>query len=668
MKTIRLGVILALALLLPGAAGDARPRKGAADKAATPNGYLLAFVDADVRRVADAVLGSMLNVDYSVDPKVGGNITLRTSKPVPRASLIMLLETALGSVDAVLIADGGSYRIIPRQVARNNAPLRAGDDASTPESAGYATEIVDLHNASAREMARLVEQFLGKEAVAGTDVARNQILISGSGEERAAARILIARFDVDAMAAMTFQFQKLDNVDPVTLVAELHKIFQPPLDIIDSRVKVVPLPRLRSILLIAANRGDIDKILPWVQRLDAGTAGKAKLYSYSVQNGLARDLARSLQAVLGTRDAPDLTTQTASSPSPPPEGADVSVSNKEGFGSQASAGPPGSSYSASSISSTYGNSRGDPVTNGPRIVPDEANNALLIYATGEQYETIRELLDKVDHPVAQMLIEATLAEVTLSNDLRYGVDWQKLDGRSSFTLGNNSSGTPASIFPGFSYSYIGASARAVLNTLQSRTNVKVLSAPRLLVLNNQTALLQVGDQVPLVTQQAQSVAAAGAPIVNTVELRDTGVILKVTPHVNESGAIVLDIVQEVSDAVPTTTSGISSPTIQQRKLASTVVTRSGQMIALGGLIRDQVTQGKSGIPLLSQIPLIGAAFGTHSRRGGRTELIILLTPTVMRSPEETKAVVDDVIEHLDLVRPLLDKAKLRQTGAPHPQQ
>ena len=642
----RMSLVLAMVCL---ASPSLAATKAEAGKRAVQDGYLLAFVDADVRRVADAVLGAMLHVDYSVDPKVEGNITLRTSKPVSRSALVPLLETALRSVNAVLVSDGDSYRIVARDEARNHANIQMSSDAGATPAAGYSTEIIDLHNSSAREISRLVTQFLGKEIVAGTDVARNQIMIVGSGEERAAARGLIARFDVDSMANMTFQFQKLENVDPATLVAELQKIFQPPLDMIGSRVKVVPFPRLSSVLLIAANRSDVDKVMPWIQRLDAGTAGKAKLYSYAVQNGLARDLARSLQAMLDTRPASDFTGTAPVAASPPSTVMPASKDNSD-------QSPP--------VDASYQDFREDSRPSGPRIVPDEANNALLIYATGEQYETIRELLDKIDHPVPQVLIEATLAEVTLSNDLSYGVDWQKLDNKSTYTLSSNASGTPASIFPGFSYSYIGTTARAVLNTLQSKTDVKVLSAPRLLVLNNQTASLQVGDQVPLVTQQAQSVSAAGAPIVNTLELHDTGVILKVTPHVNESGAIVLDIAQEVSDAVPTTTSGISSPTIQQRKLASTVATRSGQMVALGGLIRDRVTKTKSGIPILSQIPLVGSAFGTHDRTGARTELIILLTPTVMRSPEETTAVANEVIEHLDAVRPLVERAQMRQVGAP----
>jgi len=652
MKRLALVLWLLAGISDESLAAPARPRL--TSTTAESRGYQLAFVDADVKRVVDAVLGAMLGVDYSIDPKVEGNVTLRTTKPVSRNALIPLLESALAPLNAVIQADGSAYRVVPRDSARMGAHFPTEGDAISGPT-GFATEVVELKNASAREMSKLLEQFLGKEVVGGTNVARNQILITGTGEERAAAKALIARFDVDSLASMNFEFRKLENVDPDTLAGELEKIFQPPLDIIGSRVKLVPLPRLRSILLIAANRADFDRVIPWIQRLDSGGAGKPKLYSYAVQNGLARDLARSLQAVLGTGGSSS-TSFTSTTVQP------ASASGQAAAGRAVEAAPPpeGSANSLYSLQS--------PEENGPRIVPNEANNALLIYATGEQYEFIRDVLEKIDQPAAQVLIEATLAEVTLSNDLSYGIDWRKLDGNDTISLSSNSSGIPASIFPGFSYSYVGSSARAVLNTLQSKTNVRVLSAPRLLVLNNQTASLQVGDQVPLVTQQAQSVSAAGAPIVNTVELRDTGVILKVTPRVNESGSIILDIDQEVSDAVPTTTSGISSPTIQQRKLSSTVSTRSGQMIALGGLIRDRVTRGKSGVPLLSQIPLVGAAFGTHTTRGDRTELIILLTPTVMRSPEEIRSTVNELIDHLDLARPLVDRAKLRQVGAPRPTQ
>jgi general secretion pathway protein D len=636
--------------LLAQRAGPAPARGGAGVRYDTRNGYNLAFVDADVRRVVDAVLGSMLGLDYSIDPAVQGNVTLRTSQPVARESLLPLLETALRAVDAVIVVQGSSYRVLPRAEANGSAPLApAGGSESASPVQGFATEVVTLRHGSPREIARLLEQFLGKEIVAGTDNGQNRVIIRGSGEERAAARQLIERFDVDTLADMNFELFRLDNVDADTILAELERIFAPPYDIIGSRVRIVPLGRLRSVLVIASDRADIGRIEPWIRRLDAGGSGKRKLYSYVVQNGRARDLASALQLVLGSGmggaggdEAPAMI--------PLPSAASGRAEPSEAIAPQSPL--PGSSTPLVAA--------GGP---GPRIVPNEPNNSLLIYANGEEYEFIREALDKLDQPVAQVLIEATLAEVTLGNDLRFGINFRAFDGNDSITNSGNSGGTPASVFPGFSLSVIGSTASAVLNTLQSKTNVRVLSAPKLIVLNNQTATLQVGDQVPIVTQQAQSVSSPGAPIVNTIELRDTGVILKVTPRVNDSGTITLDITQEVSDVSETTSSGINSPTIQQRRLATTVSTRTGQMIALGGLIRDRVTRSKSGIPLLSQIPVVGALFGTRVDTGARTELIILLTPTIIRSPDEVRGIVDALIDGLDATKPLLERARKGQVGA-----
>lgn len=646
---VLLGMLLATAQ-----AGQAAPASRSARGATTEEGYNLAFLNADVKRVVDAVLGSMLEVDYSVDPAVEGNITLKTSQPVPRSQLVPLLESALRSVDAVIVKQGSAYRVLKREEARSRAPLSPA--AQLPGAApvqGFATEFVRLKYAGARELSRLLEQFLGKDVVSGHDATLNQLAISGSGEERAAARQLIERFDVDALANMNFEVYRLENVDADTLVTELDRIFEPPFDIIGSRVRVVPLGRLRSVLVIASDREDINRVEPWVRRLDIGGSGKRKLYSYAVQNGRARDLAKSLQLVLGDGDGGqegEPLAEPITTPEPilieeggAPEPSDVIAAQTP---------LPGSSTPVIS-----GGERG------PRVVPNEHNNSLLIYADGEEYEFIREALEKLDQPVPQVLIEATLAEVTLTDDFRFGVNFRAFNGNDSITNSSTGSGFPASVFPGFSLSLVGDSARAVLNTLQSKTSIKVLSAPKLIVLNNQTATLQVGDQVPIVTQQSQSVAAPGAPVVNTIELRDTGVILKVTPRVNDSGTITLDIAQEVSDVARTTTSGINSPTIQQRRITSTVATRTGQMIALGGLIRDRGTISKSGIPLLSQIPVVGGFFGTHENNGDRTELIILLTPTLIRAPNEVGNVVDALIDGLDATQPIVERARQEEVGA-----
>lgn len=633
------------------------------------NGYSLAFVEADVKRVVDAVMGSMLGANYSVDPDVTGNITLRTVKPVTEASLIPLLEQALASVDAVIIKRGDSYRIIDRAKARNVAPIGTPSIASAgnipidgsgnkprrfaPSAPGFATEVVSLEYGSADEIAKLIEGFLGGKIVEPSNDGRNQLLISGSADERDSAKKLVARFDVDTLAEMNFEIYRLENVDADTLVAELDKIFEPPFDIIGSRIRLVPLPRLRSVLGIASSSADLTRIEPWIRRLDAGGSGKRKLYSYAVQNSRAADIAASLQLVLGGSGGGGSAGLSAAASTVNVGGAGAT----QGGDDEGRNAPINVSSSPASVGSA----------DGLRIVPNAQNNSLLIYANGEEYGFIRDALDKLDQPVAQVLIEATLAEVTLSDDLRFGVDFNVLrsgsNGTNTITNTGTESGTPSPIFPGFSVSVIGSTASAVLNTLQSKTNVKVLSAPKILTLNNEPATLQVGDQVPIVTQQSQGVGSPGAPIINNIELRDTGVILQVTPRVNDSGTIILDISQEVSDVAETSTSGINSPTIQQRRLASTVATRSGQMVALGGLIRNRQTRIKSGIPVLSQIPLIGGLFGRKTDTGSRTELIILITPTVIRSPDEIENIVDALIDGLDLTRPLIDEAKAGLVGA-----
>jgi general secretion pathway protein D len=635
-------------------------------------GYSLAFVDADARHVVDAVLGDMLHVTYSIDPRVTGAITLRTPQAVDRDGVMALLEKALDTIGAAMVSRDGNYRIVPREAARTAALMNATGAGS---GTGFAGEVGTLRYANPQEIARLIGLFVGKDVVAGADPAYNQIVLTGSSEERAAAQALIKRFDVDALARASFEMIRLENVDADALEAELAKIFQPPLDIIGTRVRIVPLPRLRSVLAIAVDASDIARIRPWIARLDAGGAStKRKLYSYAVQNGRARDLAQSLQAVLGGGGM-TATGSSIAAPQPTARSLLDTASTQGSAPTQGGRGGPGAASVAgqtvapadTGLASLTANSTtaaplslpslsGGGSSTGPRIVPMEATNTLLIYANGEDYDFIRETLAQIDRPVPQIMIEATLAEVTLTRDLQYGVNWSAISGNSSFTLSNTDGAVPAASFPGVSYAYIGKSVQAVLNTLQSKTNVRVLSAPKLMVLNNQTASLEVGDQVPIVTQQSQSVATAGAPIINTVEMRDTGVILKVTPRVNESGAVTLDIAQEVSDVVRTTTSGINSPTIQQRRLSSTVMTRSGQMVALGGLIREDSSRQRSGMPGLSGIPVLGGLFGQRTDTGSRTELIILLTPLVMRAPDEARLAVDDVLRRLGSVKPLLDDA------------
>jgi general secretion pathway protein D len=251
------------------------------------------------------------------------------------------------------------------------------------------------------------------------------------------------------------------------------------------------------------------------------------------------------------------------------------------------------------------------------------------------------MLERLDSLPNQVMIEATIAEVTLTDELKYGLRWFFQNAESTFTFSDVSSGAVAQSFPGFSYLFADTDARVALNAISSITNVNVISSPTLFVMDNRTAELQVGDQVPVATQSAVSITTPDAPVVNTISFRDTGVILRITPRVNESGVVILDLDQEVSNVAATTTSGIDSPTIQQRRVHTTVAVQDGDSVALGGLIQDNININSSGVPFVSKIPLIGEAFKSKRNTKQRTELLILITPRIARNRAESAQVTEE---------------------------
>jgi general secretion pathway protein D len=293
-----------------------------------------------------------------------------------------------------------------------------------------------------------------------------------------------------------------------------------------------------------------------------------------------------------------------------------------------------------------------------RITADETNNAIIVYGTPHDYAVVEDALRRLDIPPMQVLIEAAITEVSLTDDLRFGVQWNFQTGSSNFALSEGTTISPTRILPGFSYFYSGNDISATLNALEQRTNVKVISAPKLLVLNNQTAALQVGDQVPVQTQSSVS-TDGNSPIINSIQYRDTGVILRVTPRVNAGGLVLLDISQEVSDVSNTTTSEINSPTIATRRIATTVAVQDGQVIALGGLFRNSQTFGKNGLPILSRIPVLGSMlFGNTKNMQRRTELIVLIKPRVVRSIDDGRAITEELRAKLRTLEPFKTQGRI----------
>lgn len=606
-------------------------------------GYQLSFLDTDIAGVVASVLGDALGLPYLIDPQIRGNMTLQVARPLSQEEVLPALEAALSIYGVAIVNADGVYNVVPLK----DAPRRiAGLRVPGSNAPGFAVQIVSLKFVSAAEMEKVLRPFAPDTGILRVDEARNLLVLSGSSRELATMQELVQTFDVDWLAGMSFALYPVEYVDAKALVSELNTIFGDTRAPIANVVRFVPLSRLNSVMVITHEPAYLQHAEQWIRRLDVGvTAPGRRIYVYDVQNGKAEDLAESLGRILS------VTVEAPARGEAEPRSASLfessAASAVEPEADRAAANMPG----LSGASTTSSNSQ----SSGLKIVPSPENNSLLMFATPSEFTVIENALKRLDVPPIQVLIEASLAEVSLTDDLRFGLQWSVQGGDGPVVLSEASNGGVSQRFPGFSYLFSGRSdIRAVLNAIETVTDVNVISSPKLLVLNNREAELQIGDQVPVTVQSAVGTTIDTPAIVNSIQLRDTGVILRITPRVNRSGMVLLEVAQEVSDVVPTTSSNIDSPTIQQRRLSSTVAVRNGETIALGGLIRDSKSRSRGGVPLLTKVPLVGGLFGSTTNNSRRTELIVLITPRVIRSAAESEALLDELSQEFKTLRNLLD--------------
>jgi general secretion pathway protein D len=603
---------------------------------------VLNFVSVEVPVVARAVLGDVLGLPYSVDPGIAAQVTLQAPYPVARSEVLPLFEEALKASGYALIKRGSVLVIQPTVNSRGTSTAGAGDF-------GYGDETLALTYASATEIKRLLDPIL-PNTLTMADPGRNVVILSGTTAQRRAARDMIRQFDVDWMRGMSFGLIVPQRTDARLIAPELDKLLNSPGSATAGMVRLLPMERLNGIIAITAQPAYLDDVRRWVEILDReGESSQPRLFVYRVQNGKSADLAKVIAAAMGTT-AFGSPASTSATPSENPGSASSFPTPQSGNGSQQQSfgNPPTASEATAANAASSPASR----PGGMTIGTDEANNAVVVFSTPKDYAVIEDALRKLDVPPLQVMIDAAITEVTLNDKLSYGVQWFLNDGKTQGSLTQGTTSAPTRVFPGLSVLYRnGADITATLNALRDATDIDVISAPKIMVLNNQTASLQVGDQVPVTTSSAISTTNSDAPLVSTVEYRDTGVILKVTPRVNDGGLVLLDIAQEVSDVTTTDSSKIDSPTIQQRRIATTIAVRDGQTIALGGMIRHRRTVGRKRIPLLGDVPVLGQLFGDTVRDGKRTELLVLLTPRVIRSPVDADAVTEELRRRIRSVSP-----------------
>ena len=685
-------VIYQVAAATPAVTGSAPP--------ITVNGgdkVMLNFVGADVHEVVSSVLGDTLKINYSIDPKVTGTVTFRTMSPIPKSDLLGLLEDMLALSGAAMVPRGGGYDIIPLDQAAKMPAILQGNSGQIGFDPGFGIHIIPVHFASPDNLKSVAEPLLPPGRLLFIDAPHHLLMYVGTSSEASDVADLISTLDVDPMAGKSFALFPVKYSDPTAVASELRMILVPAgSGAAANLIQVEPVDRMSAILVITSQPAYLDRAREWISQLDHGDETmQRRLYVRYVQNGRAVELARVLRQALGisggggSQDAsnpvaPGMVQSTVSAPAmggsakwrpgggsagerrpwaavQPAELSAASNSGAIGQGNQASFG--GSQGTGGYVGQGQGSATGDTGDTGSsdtgsgdrcqwrraRSAADRLgcrNNALIIYANPKEYELIDQAMGRLDVVPLQVLIEATIAEVTLNNQLQYGLQWFFNSGDSTFAFSTLTSGAVSSVFPGFNYVLNATSAKVVLSALTQITQVKVVSSPELLVLDNGTAHLEVGDQVPIVTQSAVSVVSPGAPVVNSVDYRDTGVILNITPRVSSSGLVLLDIDQEVSDVVKTESSTIDSPTIQQRRIQSSVAVNTGETIALGGLIKDHSENTVTGVPILSNIPILGNLFKTTNNEHDRTELLVLLSPKVIKNTSDARLATSELRQRL----------------------
>lgn len=647
------------------------------------------FEEAPVADVVRVILGDVLKVDYALHPPLAGTVTLTTRTPVSPDQAVFLLESALQANGILMVRDvRGTYQVgRPDAVKGLGTSARQVDKGSLPPGQGVI--IVPLQYIGAGEMAAILKPLMPSDALIRVDNIRNLLVLAGTRTQAEGWLDLVSTFDVDLLKGMSVGVFPLKYASIAEVEAALRmmtpgataaaaaatstaglasgvtapataggstagRATSAPVGLGEGNplfgaLRILPIERLNSILVVTPRAAYLDEARLWIERLDRpnDNSTEPQLFVYPVQNGNARHLATVLSGIFGDGRQSG---STGTSGVAPGLNQTSSLSNSSTLNRSAGASLSGQGASSLSggLNQTQNQAQAASVTavnlvSGVRLIADEINNAILVYASRREFNKIESTLKRLDIPPTQVLIEASIIEVTLTDNLSYGLQWafsnKGSNGSSGLgVLSTVAGGTLGAAAAGFSYTFKNSAGdvRAVLNALADKSLVNVISSPSLMVLDNHTANILVGDQTPVKTGDTSYVSGSTA-VTSTYQYKDTGVSLGVTPSVNAGNMVTMMINQSVTDVgqvdVPT-----GQRAFMQRQISSKVAVRSGETIVLGGLIRDNSTKGSSGLPILGDLPLIGGLFGAQTRNAAKTELLVVITPKVVRSDQEIRDV------------------------------
>jgi len=566
------------------------------------------FDDADIFEVAHTVFGEVLKVNYIIDPKVKGRVTFRTVAPIPRNEVLPIMEIILRLNGIGFVEEQGLYRIVPlTEVPKELVYAQVGKE---PEK--VAIELFTFKNLNLKDSMEDIENAIGLTVKGGT-------------------------------------------------------------------VRVLPILRLNALMVIASTKQQMEYVKKWIDSFDTMfAAARPKIYVYPLQNSKAAHIASLLQSIF-TGQAPATTTTPTStlktttsglsttSPSLMTSSTSSPYSTTPSTLSPYSTTPTAKAPAAAAPkvgAAAVATGTGFLVAPDTRVFADEIGNTLIILATPADYAFIEETIKKIDTLPRQVVIEGLIARVDLIDNLSFGFSWSfatdiNITNMKPFdrniNLGGDMKVNPGGLTtaePTTGFSFVGKDpsgiVRAKLTAALKDSKAKILAAPHILVSDNREARIQVGSQIPLATSTSATpigTTLATYTTTSTVQYKDIGIILTVRPQVNDSGLVSLEISQEVSsvgDNVKIADQEYVS--INKTEATTNLVAQDGETIIIGGLIREDITKSVDGIPLLSKIPIIGTLFSNTTDNTARTELIILLTPRVMRSQQDASGVTSDYID------------------------
>lgn len=673
------------------------------------DGVEMNFEGTDIPTAARSLLGDVLHLNFEIDPRVQGSVTLASVGPIPRKDVLPTFEDALRMQNAAIVRNGRFLKIVPVKDAGAHASISIG--AGEP---GFGVSVVPLRYVSATSIAQTADNLLGRQGGIRVDKGRNLLLVQGTASERQAAIDIISTFDVQWLRNQSVGVYPLKATSPDTMVQELQQVFEvgkggPG----EGVIQFQPVTRMNAVMVVTKNPVYLEETTRWVQRLDRADTTGTTVRSYRLKYGNAEQVAKVLSQLFGGDQSGNSGEAPVNQIAPGSNTAKSRLDSLDRNGQNGGQNAGQNNGVLGAQTGTAANATGAPTTpiadefnsfsdhknqnaegsqNGNansansgstvlhgvlkdvRITPDTINNAIMVYSNQQDYRIVERALRDLDRPRLEVGIDATVAEVTLTKELQYGVQFFLANHGASVGLSQAAAQTPAQdatqsvaqtatqavastalqqVAPGFNL-LLGSQSnpKAILNALSSVTDVRVLSSPSIVAMDNEPALLQVGDEVPISTGTATILSNSNTPVVNSIQLFNTGVILKVLPHVNANGVIELEVEQEVSSVVnDQNTQATLTPTISERRIHSTVSVTSGQTVLLGGLISDNTQNVHGGIPILSDIKVFGGLFGNVDNSNTRTEIIVFIKPRLIESSMDFGTVTQEFRDRLRLMKP-----------------